>query len=87
MTLSGKKIGVAITGSYCTYDQVFPQIERLVQENAEVYTIFSDRSQITDTRFGKANDFMKKQKLSQEKNRSQPSWKQKKLVPITCLML
>jgi dipicolinate synthase subunit B len=60
MTLSGKKIGVAITGSYCTYDQVFPQIERLVQENAEVYTIFSDRSQITDTRFGKANDFMKK---------------------------
>lgn len=60
MTLSGKKIGVALTGSYCTYDQVFPQIERLVQEEAEVYTIFSDRSQITDTRFGKADDFMKK---------------------------
>ncbi len=60
MTLSGKKIGVAITGSYCTYDQVFPQIERLVQEKAEVYTIFSDRSQTTDTRFGKAGDFLKK---------------------------
>lgn len=60
MTLSGKKIGVAMTGSYCTYDQVFPQIERLVQEKAEVYTIFSDRSQVTDTRFGKADDFLKK---------------------------
>ncbi len=49
-----------MTGSYCTYDQVFPQIERLVQEKAEVYTIFSDRSQVTDTRFGKADDFLKK---------------------------
>lgn len=52
-----------MTGSYCTYDQVFPQMEGLVQENAEVYTIFSDRSQVTDTRFGKANDFLKKAEL------------------------
>lgn len=62
MTISGKNIGVALTGSYCTYDSVFLQLERLVQENANVYTIFSDRSQITDTRFGKANDFLQKAK-------------------------
>jgi len=62
MTLSGKKIGVALTGSYCTYDNVFPQIEQLVQRNNEVTTIFSDRSQITDTRFGNANDFLNKAK-------------------------
>lgn len=62
MTLSGKKIGVALTGSYCTFDTVFPQIERLVQENNEVTTIFSDRSQVTDTRFGKADDFLIKAK-------------------------
>ncbi len=62
MTLSGKKVGVALTGSYCTFDTVFPQIERLVQENNEVTTIFSDRSQVTDTRFGKANDFLDRAK-------------------------
>ncbi len=62
MTLSGKKIGVALTGSYCTFDAVFPQIERLVQNDNDVTTIFSDRSQVTDTRFGKADDFLKKAK-------------------------
>lgn len=62
MTISGKNIGIALTGSFCTYDSVFPQLERLVQENASVYTIFSDRSQVTDTRFGKAKDFLEKAK-------------------------
>lgn len=60
MTISGKNVGVALTGSYCTYDKVFPQIERLVKENAKVYTIFSERSQSTDTRFGAAQDFLAK---------------------------
>ncbi len=62
MILSGKKIGVALTGSYCTFDTVFPQIERLVQNNNDVTTIFSDRAQVTDTRFGKASDFLQKAK-------------------------
>jgi dipicolinate synthase subunit B len=62
MTISGKNVGVALTGSYCTYDKIFPQIERLVKENANVYTIFSERSQITDTRFGNAQDFLRKAK-------------------------
>jgi dipicolinate synthase subunit B len=60
MTISGKNVGVALTGSYCTFDKVFPQIERLVKENAKVYTIFSERTQITDTRFGLADDFLKR---------------------------
>ena len=59
MNISGKKIGIALTGSYCTFDKVFPQIERLVKENANVYTIFSEQSQNTDTRFGKAVDFLR----------------------------
>jgi dipicolinate synthase subunit B len=62
MALNGKKVGVALTGSYCTFDTVFPQIERLIQENNDVTTIFSDRSQITDTRFGKASDFLNRAK-------------------------
>jgi dipicolinate synthase subunit B len=62
MNISGKKIGIALTGSYCTFDKVFPQIERLVKENANVYTIFSYQSQSTDTRFGKAVDFLRQAK-------------------------
>lgn len=62
MTLKGINVGVALTGSFCTFDKVFPQIERLVAENANVYTIFSERSQITDTRFGNADDFLKRAK-------------------------
>lgn len=58
MKLSGKNIGIAFTGSYCTFDKVFPQIEKLITENANVYPIFSERSQTTDTRFGLARDFL-----------------------------
>lgn len=62
MKINEKNIGIAFTGSYCTFDRVFPKVERLVAENANVYTIFSDQSQTTDTRFGKAADFLKKAK-------------------------
>lgn len=62
MTIRGKNVGVALTGSYCTFDKVFLEIERLLKEGANVYTIFSDRSQVTDTRFGNAEDFLKKAK-------------------------
>ncbi len=60
MSISKKNIGIALTGSFCTYSKVFPQIERLVAENANVFTIFSERSQITDTRFGEAHVFLQK---------------------------
>ncbi|NLL01318.1 MAG: dipicolinate synthase subunit B [Clostridiales bacterium] len=62
MNLSGKNIGVALTGSFCTFDKVFSQIERLVKEKANVYTIFSEKSQGTDTRFGKTTDFLRQAK-------------------------
>lgn len=59
MELKGKKIGVAFTGSFCTYKRVFTELENLVQEGALVQTIFSDASQSIDSRFGKAADFVK----------------------------
>lgn len=62
MTISGKNVGIALTGSYCTFDKVFPQMEKLIIENASVYTIFSERAQATDTRFGLAGDFLKRAK-------------------------
>jgi len=60
MKLAGQKIGVGLTGSLCTYEKVFTEIENLVKEQATVYTIFSYVSQTTDSRFGKAEDFLKK---------------------------
>jgi len=62
MTIKDKNIGIAFTGSYCTFDKIFPEMERLRKENANVYTIFSERSQTTDTRFGNAPDFLRKAK-------------------------
>ena len=56
MTLAGKRIGFGITGSHCTYSQVFPQIEKLMKEGAEVVPIVTYTVLSTDTKFGKAED-------------------------------
>ena len=42
MELKGKKIGVALTGSFCTYKKVFQELEKLAEEGAQIQTIFSD---------------------------------------------
>lgn len=60
MSINGKKIGIAFTGSFCTYEKVFEELEKLVKEGAIVQTIFSNASQTIDSRFGKAEDFIKK---------------------------
>ncbi|MBM7572077.1 dipicolinate synthase subunit B [Aquibacillus albus] len=60
MSLKGKKIGFGITGSHCTYEEVFPQIEKLVELGAEVVPVASYTVQTTDTKFGKAKDHMEK---------------------------
>lgn len=62
MNLEGTTIGIALTGSFCTYKKVFAQIENLVNAGADVYTIFSPASQTFDTRFGNAKDFLERAK-------------------------
>lgn len=57
MKLKGINVGFAMTGSYCTFSSVIPQIENLVAEDAVVYPIMSENASKTDTRFGKAEDF------------------------------
>ena len=54
--MQGKRIGVAITGSFCSFSQVLPVIERLAREN-EVTTILSAAAATMDTRFYRAEDF------------------------------
>ena len=60
MSLEGKTIGVALTGSFCTYEKAFEGIQNLVDEGALVQTIFSDASGTIDSRFGSAETFLKK---------------------------
>ena len=60
MELSEKTIGFAMTGSFCTYSKVIPEIQRLSQTGAKIIPIMSEHSSSTDTRFGKAADFIKK---------------------------
>lgn len=59
MELKGKKIGVALTGSFCTYKKVFTGLDSLVKEGAEVQTIFSNAAGSINSRFGNAEDFIK----------------------------
>ncbi len=58
MELKGKKIGFAVCGSFCTFSRVMPQLKKLVECGAEVYPIMSEAAYSTDTRFGKAEEFI-----------------------------
>ena len=58
MTIEGKKIGFAVCGSFCTFSRVMPQVARLCELGAEVFPIMSEVSRTTDTRFGKAEEFV-----------------------------
>lgn len=54
MGLQGLKIGFALTGSYCTFEKVLPQVEELVKKGAEVFPIVSYSVSSTGTRFGES---------------------------------
>lgn len=53
------EIGFALCGSFCTYSNVFPVMEALAKEHS-VTPIFSFASCSTDSRFGKAEDFLRR---------------------------
>lgn len=60
MSLIGKHIGIALTGSFCTYEKVFQELQKLAAEEAVIQTIFSDAAQTLNSRFGKAEDFIRR---------------------------
>ena len=60
MNLEGKKIGFALTGSFCTFKKTIEQIEKLKEiNNIDIFPIMSFNSYNLDTKFGKAEDFIK----------------------------
>ncbi|MED4015289.1 MULTISPECIES: dipicolinate synthase subunit B [Sutcliffiella] len=60
MQLKGKRIGFGLTGSHCTYDAVVPEIEKLVNEGADVIPVVSFTVQNTNTRFGEGQEWIQK---------------------------
>ena len=68
MKITGKRIGFGLTGSHCTYDEVYPEIEKLINGGAEVIPIVTHTVKNTDTRFGKGEDWVAKiEKLTNRK--------------------
>ncbi|KAA0548178.1 dipicolinate synthase subunit B [Bacillus sp. BGMRC 2118] len=59
-SLKGKRIGFGLTGSHCTYDAVMPQLQKLIDEGAEVLPVATHTVMNTNTRFGKGEDWVAK---------------------------
>ncbi len=57
--MKDKTIGFAMTGSFCTFKSVVREIEHLAETGAKIMPIMSQTAYTTDTRFGKASDFVK----------------------------
>lgn len=60
MNLKSKKIGFALTGSFCTFSKTIEQIKKLVEIGAEVIPIMSYNSYDLNTKFGDANEHIDK---------------------------
>lgn len=58
MDLRNKKIGIVMTGSFCTFSKVIEQIKVLVKMGADVIPIMSFNSYNLDTKFGKAEEII-----------------------------
>lgn len=56
--LEDKVIGFALTGSYCTLSSAIDQMENLSKTGCNIIPIVSYSVAETDTRFGKARDFI-----------------------------
>ena len=53
-------LGFAMCGSFCTFSKAINQLEKLVSDDYNIIPIMSDNAYNTDTRFGKAKDFVDK---------------------------
>ncbi len=54
MRLQGVRVGFALTGSYCTLEEIIPQMEAVKKEGAHLYPVVSYSVDRTDTKYGTA---------------------------------
>lgn len=60
MDLKDKNIGVALTGSFCTYEKTFQILEELRQTGARLTPILSDSAQQISSRFGTPEQYLER---------------------------
>ena len=60
MELMGKNVGIAFTGSFCTFDKVELEVQNMVEAGANVFPIFSKNVQSMDSRFGNTQEFIRR---------------------------
>lgn len=60
MELNGVRVGLAITGSFCTFASVYAEAEKLIAAGAKITPIFSYNAASIDTRFGNAKEWVEK---------------------------
>lgn len=60
MGMAEARIGFALTGSFCTFDAVFPRMQQLVDHGYSVVPIMSQHAYETDTRFGRAEEWVRR---------------------------
>ena len=58
--LNGLRIGFAMTGSFCTFQQCFEQAEILIEYGTELLPIMSEHAASTSTRFGTSSENLEK---------------------------
>lgn len=60
MTFEGKRIGFAMCGSFCTFSNCFEALESIKKLGAEILPIMSFNAYTLNTRFGKAEEHIKR---------------------------
>lgn len=60
MNLEGKKIGFALTGSFCTFKNTIEQIKEIVKLGGDILPIMSFNAYSINSKFGNAKDFIEK---------------------------
>ncbi|MFR5068804.1 MAG: hypothetical protein ACLTE2_02460 [Eubacteriales bacterium] len=61
--MSTLTFGYAMCGSFCTFKQSLEQMKKIVADGYQVVPIMSPISYTTDTRFGKAKDFIERNRI------------------------
>lgn len=69
MKLKGKRIGFVMTGAFCLFRKTIEQLQKIVEENAEVIPVMSYNAYNLDTKFGKAKEFIDEvHKITRKRN-------------------
>ncbi len=54
------RIGFCLSGSFCTFERAYTQVRHLLAQGHEVTPILSFHAAATDTRFGRADEWLRK---------------------------